>query len=198
MSRWTMPCACAYCERVEHAEEDLDARLDGVARVVGRVARARACSMMRLERLALDVLHHEEVAARLVDADVVDRHDVRVLEAADGADLVDEARAAPPASLSSGSSRFSATVRPMSWSSPAPPRPCRRRRAASSARSASATRGSAGPGVPSPSTRGSTVVRAAPTGGAKVETGPDETNEADEGTACVCSKPGSGIASCVC
>jgi len=44
----------------------------------------------RLERLALDELHHEEELAVLVDAHVVNRHDARVIELADDADLVDE------------------------------------------------------------------------------------------------------------
>src|SRR5262249_20748577 len=46
------------------------------------------------ERLAFDVLHDEVVFAAGVDADVVDGDDVRVLELADHADLVDEARQA--------------------------------------------------------------------------------------------------------
>jgi hypothetical protein len=45
-----------------------------------------------LDRLALDVLHHEEVLPALVDAHVVDGHDVGVLEPPDRLDLVDEAR----------------------------------------------------------------------------------------------------------
>ena len=44
----------------------------------------------RLQRLAVDVFHHEEVAPLGVHAHVVDGHDVGVLQAADGADLVDE------------------------------------------------------------------------------------------------------------
>ena len=78
-------------ERVQEAEEELDPHLGGVLREVGRIARGELLDD-RLERLPLDVLHHEEVAPQLVHPHVVDGHDVRVLEAADGADLVHEAR----------------------------------------------------------------------------------------------------------
>ena len=77
-------------DRLEHAEEDLDPPLEAEARVGERVAGGELLDD-RLERLALDVLHHEEVLPLFVDADVVNRDDVRVLHAPDRADLVDEA-----------------------------------------------------------------------------------------------------------
>ena len=75
-------------ESVEKAEEELDPYLDGI---LGEVVGIAGSELLddAFEGLTLHVLHHEEVAL-LVDAGVVNRHDVRVLEAADGADLVDE------------------------------------------------------------------------------------------------------------
>ncbi len=91
MSRWTTPFRMSEGHRLEHAHEELHAALDRVAAVVVRVAGGEPLDH-RLQRLAVDVLHHEVVVAGLVHADVVDGDDVGVLEPPDRADLLDEAR----------------------------------------------------------------------------------------------------------
>ncbi len=62
----------------------------GYFAIVSLVAVAQALDD-GLERLALEPLHDEVEAALLVGADVVDRHDVRVIEATHHPHLVDEA-----------------------------------------------------------------------------------------------------------
>ncbi len=111
-------------ERVQDAQRRSRPAAQRVAAVVVGVAGAEPVEDVG-ERLALDVLHHEEVAALLVDAHVVDGHDVGVLELPDDADLLDEASRAEVSS-SSGRRRLTATGRAMSWScmrktSPMPP-----------------------------------------------------------------------------
>ena len=70
-SRWTMPCAVRLVERVGDLDAEAKHLLEGQ-----RAFRERA-----VERLALDILHHEVVDAALV-ADVVERADVRMVESA--------------------------------------------------------------------------------------------------------------------
>ncbi len=78
-SRWTIPRACANRTPVEDLADDLD-----------RLGRREAALDQVLERGALHVLHRDEVAA-LVLAAVIDRDDVRVLEAGGGLRLAAEA-----------------------------------------------------------------------------------------------------------
>ena len=68
----------------EHAQQALEARAVGLC--------GDAAAHEGGERVALDELHHEEGAARRVDVDVVDGHDVRVVEAAGDVRFGDEER----------------------------------------------------------------------------------------------------------
>ena len=77
-------------ERVEELPEDVQAPLERPVSVRRRVARLQALED-RLEGLAPHAGHDEVERAVVVLADVVDGHDVRVLERPDRPDLVDEA-----------------------------------------------------------------------------------------------------------
>ena len=80
-SRWTMPGAVRLVERIG----DLDRRSAAPGRAAARPSASRVG-----ERLALEMLHHQEVDAVLA-ADVVERADVRVVQRGDRAGLALEA-----------------------------------------------------------------------------------------------------------
>ena len=77
-------------EGTKQGDEDLDAtrRIPVAKRCGVSVAEARDDV---LERLSVDVFHDEEELAALVEADVVDWHDARMIELTDDANLIDEA-----------------------------------------------------------------------------------------------------------
>ena len=103
MSRWMMPSRCARVERLARAPIAVRQRLG---------ERQRPAREPRAERLAVEILHHQELDAVLL-ADVVERADVRMVEPRDGARLaLEPLPAVGLCGRSRGGSTLIATVRP--------------------------------------------------------------------------------------
>lgn len=76
-------------QRSEQAGEEVEACFEWKSTMRGFVSRRELVDDRR-QSFALDILHHEKKRSICVDADVVNRHDVRVFQIADRPHLVDK------------------------------------------------------------------------------------------------------------